>query len=116
MKIKDLLKYENFVVLGSTTNPDKPAYEIKNYLISKGYNVRCVGKELSSINLVDFDIDVLVLSMNPSRSINFLKETTKPYKAVVLQPGASSDEIKNYLNKKNIPFVDGCILCALKSE
>lgn len=114
MEIKELLAYKNFVVLGSTIKEEKPAYEIKNLLIDKGYNVRCVGKELQSINLVDFDIDVLVMSMNPGRSINFLKETQKEIKAVIIQPGAESEEIKAYLKLKNIPYVEDCILCALK--
>lgn len=116
MEIKDLLAYKNYVVLGSTTKEEKPAYEIKNLLIEKGYNVRCVGKELESINLVDFDIDVLVIAMNPGRSVNFIQETNKSIKAVIIQPGAESEELEALLASKNIPYVEGCILCTIKDN
>ena len=34
-------------------------------------------------------------------------------KAVVIQPGAGSDELENYLKENNIPYVNDCILMAL---
>lgn len=50
---------ENFVVVGDSLNESKYAYKIKHALLYKGYNIRLCGKELASINDVEFDIDII---------------------------------------------------------
>lgn len=115
MKLEDIMQYDNFVVVGNTINPDKYAYKIKQKLIDSGYNVESVGKEKKSINDVYFEIDVVDLCINKAVGIELLKENKKEIKAVLIQPGAESDEIKEYLTKSKIPFVEGCALvgCSL---
>ena len=114
MELIDVMKLNNFVVVGNTINEDKYAYKIKQGLINAGYNVECVGKELGSIDEVSFDIDVLDLCIHPALGIELLKKCTKNIKIVVIQPGAESDEIKSYLKESNIKFIEGCLLVGLR--
>ena len=87
MNLEKIMQYDNFVVVGNTINNEKYAYKIKHKLLENNYNVECVGKELKSINDVNFDIDVLDLCINPNLGINLLRENKKHIKAVVIQPG-----------------------------
>jgi predicted CoA-binding protein len=114
MELNEIMLLSNFVVLGNTILEDKYAYKIKKGLIDAGYNVRCVGKELESINDVDFEIDVLDLCIHPALGIKLLKENKKKIKIVVIQPGAESEEIYNFLNENNIQYIDACLLVGLR--
>lgn len=113
MELREVMELKNFVVVGNTINEEKYAYKIKHSLLEKGYNVRNVGKELQSINEVDFDIDVLDLCINPNLGINLLKENKKEVKIVIIQPGAESDEIINYLKDNNIEYLEACLLLGI---
>ena len=113
MTLENIMKLKNFVVVGNTINEEKYAYKIKEGLLKSGYNVECVGKELSSINDVLMDIEVLDLCINPALGIKLLKENNKKIKIVVIQPGAESEEIIDFLNEKNIEFIEGCLLLGL---
>ena len=113
MELKEIMDLKNIVVVGNTINEDKVAYKIKHQLLEKNYNVQCVGKELKSINDVTFDIDVLDLCINPNLGINLLKENQKDVKIVVIQPGAESEEIFNFLNENNIKYIEACLLLGL---
>lgn len=114
MDMKNILDFNNFVVVGDTLNVNKYAYKIKKELLNNNYNVCGVGKELASINEVGFDIDVLDLCINPSLGIKLLKENNKKIKIVVIQPGAQSDEIKTFLNENKICYVEDCLFAGLK--
>ena len=102
MELKEVMNLNNFVVLGNTLLEEKYAYKIKQGLLDAGYNVASVGKELTSINQVDFEIDVLDLCINPTLGIKLLKENEKPIKTVVIQPGAESEEIIDYLKNVSV--------------
>lgn len=113
MDMKEVMEQKNFVVVGDTVNKRKYANMIKEGLLEKDYKVWCVGKELDSINDVDGDIDILDLCINPPKGLELLKENKKPCKFVVIQPGAESEEIFAYLEEKNIPYMEGCLLVGL---
>ena len=114
MTLDKVMKLDNFVVVGNTILEDKYAYKIKHELIGAGYQVECVGKELDSINDVKAEIDVLDLCINPVVGIKLLKENKKKIKTVVIQPGAESDEIINFLKENNIDYLEGCLLVGLR--
>lgn len=113
MELDQIMKFNNFVVVGNTINEEKYAYKIKHGLLEHGYSVRCVGKELASLNDVDFDIDIIDLCINPKIGLELLTENTKSIKGVVIQPGAESDDIAKFLHEKNIPFLESCVLVGL---
>ena len=114
MNLKEIMQLDHFVVVGDTINPEKYAYRIKHELIDHGYEVKCVGKELTSINDVDFDIDCLDLCIHPAKGIQLLKENYKKMKVVVIQPGAESEEIITFLNENKIEYIEGCLLVGLR--
>ena len=114
MNLQEIMQYNNFTVLGNTENPEKYAYKIKEELIQKGYTVACVDKQFKSINDVPFDIDVLDICMNPAKACKLIEETTKKIKATIIQPGAESEELKNLLSNKQIPYIEGCALVGLR--
>ncbi len=113
MDLKEIMDLKNFVVVGNTLNEEHYAYKIKQALLSKGYNVSCVYKELKSIDEVPFSIDCLDLCINPVKGLELLKQSTKEYKVVVLQPGSEDEELISYLEEKNIPYIKGCLLVGI---
>ena len=114
MNLQEIMQYSHFIVLGNTENPETHAYKIKAALIQKGYTVACVDKQYKSINDVPFDIDVLDICMNPAKACKLIEETTKNIKAAIIQPGAESEELKNLLSNKQIPYIEGCALVGLR--
>ena len=111
MDLKEIMKQDVFVVVGDTLNHSKYAYIIKHRLLEKNYQVYSVGKELASINDVEEDIDIIDLCIHPKKGILLLKEMTKKVKCVLIQPGAESDEIFNYLEQEKIPYKIGRASC-----
>ena len=114
MDIKEIMEQKSFAVLGDTVSEGKPAHMIKERMTEKGYKVFPVGKELSSINEIDEDIDVIDVCMNPKKALELLKENRKAFKCVLLQPGTESEELTGFLEEKNIPYLKGCLLKGLK--
>ncbi len=113
MDLKEIMKQKVFVVVGNTIDENKYAYKIKHSLIDKGYKVYCVGKELKSINDIDEKIDIIDLCINSFKGLELIKENKKKFKSIVIQPGAESDELKNYLKENDLPFIEGCVLVGL---
>ena len=113
MTLEEVMKEKTFVVLGNTLNNEKYAYKIKAGLLEHGYEVYAVGKELQSINDIEADIDIIDLCIHPVLGLKLLKECNKPFKTIVIQPGASDDALIEYLNANNIPYIDGCLLVGL---
>jgi predicted CoA-binding protein len=113
MELKDIMKQKVFAVAGDTLKQEKYAYKIKNKLIKNGYTAYGVGKELQSFNDIPEDIDVIDLCINSTKGLELMKECKKTFKAVVIQPGAESKELIEYLKEKNIDFIESCILIGL---
>ena len=114
MDLREVMKYNTFVILGDTLNEEKYAYKIKQELINSGYNVYCVGKELKSLNDIEEEIDIIDLCINPPAGIKLLKENKKIFKGIVIQPGAGSEEITKYLDENNYTYMDGCLLVGIR--
>ena len=113
MNLEEIMQYQSFAVVGNTTDPEKYACKIKELLIEKGYDAYGVWKEAASIDEIEDDIDCVDLCINPKYGIQYLKESKKEFKAVVIQPGAENDEIIAYLKEKEIPYLEGCLLVGL---
>ena len=114
MDLKEIMQQNVFAVVGNTINEEKYACKIKNELIANGYTAYGVGKELSSLNDVPEEIDIIDLCINPVRGLQYMKECRKPFKAVIIQPGAESGELIGYLKEKQIPYLEGCLLVGMK--
>lgn len=114
MDLKEIMEKRHFVVAGDTLNEEKYACKIKHALQEHGYQVQCVGKELPSLNDVEGPLEVVDLCIHPAKGIRLLRECEKPVGAVLIQPGAESDEIRHFLEEKQIPFLEGCALVGLR--
>ncbi len=113
MDLKEIMSQRSFAVLGDTLNEEKYAYKIKEGLKERNYTVYSVGKELASLNDIEGDIDIVDLCINPIKGLELLKECKKPYKYIVVQPGASNDALISYMKENNIPYLDGCLLMGM---
>lgn len=107
------MQENNIAVLGDTLNEEKYAYKIKHGLMDHGYHVYGVGKELQSLNDIQDDIDIIDMCINPVKGLSLIRECKKEYKCIVIQPGAESDELLDYLRQKKIPYIEGCLLVGL---
>lgn len=107
MDLQEIMQQHTFAVLGDTLNEEKYAYKIKHALLEKGYTVYAVGKELTSINDIPDDIDIIDLCIHPVKGLKLLQECKKNFKCIVIQPGASDEALLSYLNENNMPYIDG---------
>ena len=114
MDLKEVMAQKTFAVVGDTTNEEKYAHKIKKKMIQNGYEVFPVGKELASLNDIPGDLDIIDLCIHPSKGLALMKECKKDFKAVVIQPGAESDELVQYLKDNKIEYLEGCLLLGLK--
>lgn len=113
MDLQEIMKKRVFAVVGDTLNPDKYAYKIKQGLTEKGYKVFAVGKELSSINDIPEEIDVIDLCIHPAKGLALMQECKKKFQCIVIQPGAESEELIAYLKENQLPYINGCLLVGL---
>lgn len=114
MDLREIMRQHSFAVVGNTVEEGKYAKQIKDGLIEKGYRVYAVGKELASLNDVPGEIDIVDLCIHPAKGIQLLQECRKPYKCVVIQPGAESDEIESWLAQNGHDYIKGCLLVGMR--
>lgn len=114
MDLKEVMEQKVFAVVGDTTNEEKYAHKIKKKMLKNGYEVFPVGKELSSLNDIPGDLDIIDLCIHPAKGLALMKECKKNFKAVVIQPGAESNELVQYLKDNKIEYLEGCLLLGLK--
>ena len=113
MELKEIMQQHRFAVLGDTLNPEKFACKIKTKMQEAGYTVYPVGKELASLNDIDDEIDVIDLCIHPAKGLKLLQENKKPFKCIVIQPGADDPELTAWLEQEKIPYIHGCLLVGL---
>lgn len=113
MTLNEVLEQRVFAVAGSTLTTEKPAGQIKAGLTARGRSVYGVGKELASFNEIPEEIDVIDLCIRSDRGLELMKENRKPFKCVVVQPGAGSPELLQWMDENHIPYLEGCLLRAM---
>ena len=114
MDLQEIMSQQVFAVVGDTLNEDKYACKIKTGLEAQGYTAYGVGKELASLNDVPEAVDIIDLCIRPSRGLELLQENRKPFRCVVLQPGADSPELIQWLEDQHIPYIHGCLLVGMR--
>ncbi len=113
MDLKEIMQQHVFAVVGDTLNTEKYAYEIKEKLLEHQYTVYAVGKELASLNDIAEELDVIDLCIHPVKGLKLMQENKKPFKCIVIQPGAESPELLAYLEENHLPYIEGCLLVGL---
>lgn len=121
MDIKELIKINNWVVIGDVGNESKYAYKILNKFKEKGYIVSGVhprgGNEIyKSLKEVPYKINAIDLCINSKLGLEYLKEAKNlGIKNILIQPGAESEEILNYCKENNLNAIENCALVQLNS-
>ena len=116
MELKEIMEQKRFAILGNTLDPEKYACKIKNAMLDAGYTVYAVGKELASLNDIEDEIDIIDLCIHPVKGLKLLQENKKPFKCIVIQPGADSPELLQWLDENKIPYIRGCLLVGLREN
>lgn len=114
MDLSEIMRQQTFAVVGDTLNSEKYAAKIKEGLLSQGYTVYAVGKELPSLNDIPEDIDIIDLCIRPDRGLALLQESRKSFRCIVLQPGADSPELIRWLEEQHLPYIHGCLLVGMR--
>lgn len=112
--LQEVFNEKVFVIVGNTTERVKTACKIKYGLTRRGYTTYGVGKELHSIDEVPEEIDILVLCVNPQWGLELMQSCRRSLKCVLIQPGAESPELIEYLEEQNIPYLESCLLAGFK--
>ena len=115
MNLQEVMSQQVYAVIGDTVNLEKFAAKIKTGLQEQGYTAYGVGKELSSLNEIPEEIDIIDLCARAEKSLELLKENRKPFKCVVVQPGADSPELLGWLEEQKIPYIQNCLLVGMKT-
>ena len=119
MDLEQIMQMNTFAVVGDTLNPEKYAYKIKEGLLEQGYTVHSVGKELQSLNEIPGDLDIIDLCIHTveyhcGSTVYRFGKCRKPFRCIVIQPGAESPEILSYLQEQNLPYIEGCLLVGMR--
>lgn len=114
MELREVMDQQVFAVAGNTTDGEKYAAKIKAGLLERRYTAYGVGKELASFNDVPGEIDVIDLCIRADRGLALLKESRKAVKCVVVQPGAESPELLEWLEEQGVPYLQGCLLVGME--
>ncbi|MEW9097146.1 MAG: CoA-binding protein [Clostridiaceae bacterium] len=120
MDAQQLLEFKNWVVAGDVLNEDKYAYRILNKLIDHEFNAKGVSPNSNnddvykSLKDVPHKIDVVDLCINPKSGMDIVKEAYDlGINKILIQPGASSEEILSFCKEKGIIAIEGCALVEL---
>ena len=114
MTLEEVMNKQVFAVVGDTLNKAKFAYQIKEELLQSDYVTYGVGKELESLNDIEEEIDIIDLCIHPVKGLKLIQECKKSFQCIVIQPGASNDELLTYLNENHLPYIEDCLLIGLK--
>ena len=113
MTMQEIMNFHRFAVLGDTLNPEKYAFRIKHAMLDAGYQVFAVPREIPSLNEISEDIDAIDLCIHPAKGLKLLQESRKPFKIIVIQPGAEDEALISWLDQEKLPYVRGCLLKTL---
>ena len=126
MKLEDLIEFDNWIGAGDVTDEMKYAGRIYNKLKSRGYNVvglhpldqsPGVYNKFEELDEIKIRFDVLNLVVNPTRGLELVAEAKKyGITKVLAQPGARSDEIKDFCEKNGMEYFEGCTLVELNND
>jgi len=113
--------FKKIAVVGASKNPRKYGNIIVKDLKSKGFEVYPVNpkydeieglKCYKSVKDLPKDVDVIVFVLPPQIGLQVAKEAIDAgFKRLWFQPGAESEEIKEFLSQKNVEYsFNRCIM------
>lgn len=121
MNAKEILtNFQNFAVIGVTTNHEKYGYKIYHRLKQLGKTVYAISPIYNNIDGVNTypnlsaikeKIDVAVFVVSPKFGLNYIKECQiLEIKHIWLQPGTYDDNLLSTIKAANISSYPNCVL------
>lgn len=121
--VKNLLKLQNWAVIGASNKEERYSYKIIQQLVKNGNNVIPIAVKDTTIqgikaykSLLDYegDIDVVNFVVNPKIGLKVLDAVIeKGIKHIWLQPGSESDELVKKAEENGIDVTKACVLVVL---
>lgn len=117
----DVKEFKKIALVGATRNPVKYGNIILKDLVSKGYEVLPVNPKYDeieglkcyrSVKELPKDVDVIVFVVPPKVGLQVAKEAVETgFKRLWFQPGAESEEIREFLENAGAEYSFGrCIM------
>ena len=121
MEAKDVLKnYQNFAVIGVTTNHEKYGYKIFKCLKELGktvYGVSPIYKEIDgeatfpNLSAIKNPVDVAVFVVSPKFGSDYVKECSSlNIEKIWLQPGTYDDNLMQEIKDLKLEYYQNCVL------
>ncbi len=124
--IEEFLACRRVAVVGASNRPEKWGYKIWRYLRERGHEVFAVNPGLDSIDgqpcvkaLDDLPrpadggppVEGIDLVVNPKIGIEVAKAAARlKIPRLFVQPGAESNEIREYCERNGVDYVEACVL------
>ena len=118
------LKLDKWAVVGATDKRERYGYKIVKILKEHGYDVFPVNPKLdqvaglkcfASLAEIPEQIEVVDLVVNPKTGLKVMSDVIKlGIEYVWLQPGARSDELKDFASKNGVNIIEDCIYARLR--
>ncbi|MDV3103913.1 CoA-binding protein [Thermococcus waiotapuensis] len=117
----DVKNFRRIALVGASPNPTKYGNIILNDLLKKGFEVFPVNpnyeeiegvKCYRSVRELPGDVDVIVFVVPPKVGLEVAKEAVEAgFKKLWFQPGAESEEIREFLERAGVEYSIGkCIM------
>lgn len=114
-------EFKKIALVGASKNPTKYGNIILKDLLSKGFEVLPVNPNYDeiegvrcyrSVRELPKDVDVIVFVVPPKVGLQVAKEAVEAgFKKLWFQPGAESEEIKEFLERAGVEYSFGkCIM------
>lgn len=121
MEAKDVLnQYQNFAVIGVTTNQEKYGYKIYQCLKKLGktvYGVSPIYKEIDdettypNLTAINQKVDVAVFVVSPKFGKDYVEECHNlKIDKIWLQPGTYDDNLIDLIKRYNLEYYPNCVL------
>lgn len=126
MEARDVLKnFQNFAVIGVTTNYEKYGYKIFKCLKDLGktvYGVSPIYKEIDAeatfpnLSAINKPVDVAVFVVSPKFGSDYVKECNSlNIKKIWLQPGTYDDNLIQEIKDLELEYYQNCVLVESKN-
>ena len=118
----DWKKINKIAVVGASAQPHKYGYKIMELLMARGYELfpvkpkggEILGRPVSeNIEKIINELDLVDIVIPPELVLNEVMRITalRPYLPIIVQPGAESPELIEWLKDKNLPvYYNACVM------
>jgi len=121
-KTKSMKTSETIVLLGASSNPNRPGYMAGKFLHNKGFQLHAVAQkkgQLDGLAIHDTSnppehADTISVFLNPDRQKNYYDYILNLHpKRIIFNPGTENPELIELATQRNIQIIKGCTIAML---